>query len=315
MLEHLKELTRDNSNFLHFRWDNPLHSDKPTESQSRTWPSSEDFFHPLNPMYSFFFQRVEQLDFFKIVLLRDGAISLLDFFLRFPTPKGCKTQVLVPADLMFLVPDAWKPQLLAYRMNDPKSFKLTKRLLFYGLISDTCLSWPRFQNVMPEWLKQFPRDASVSAFFAVRNEPIDHLWVDRKTAFEFMSRFQPAFNNLPELLNAQELKGMLSKADVTFINLDLWRSGTGLCTIDNLAFGQEVQVFPRASYHGFKGKKVAEWPMSFRHNLEIYTPECEHNDFNGFMIMKRIATNSTASLPHPIVPKVYDLLAERLSLS
>lgn len=314
MLDNLKALAKDNSNFVNFRWDNPLHNDYSTEQQSRTWPSGEDFFHPLNPMFSYFFKTYEHLDFYKVILLRDGALGLLDFFLRFPTPKNCKAQLLVPADLLFLVPDGWRPKIIAYRLASPRPLKVTKRLLFYGLVSDTFLSWPRFRSQMPDWIKQFPRDASVSAFFAVRSEVFNHQWTDRKTAFEFMSIFQRAFDSTPELLDATEFKSMLAKSDITYINMDIWRSASGLCSIDNQAFGQAVQVFPRGEYKGFTGKPIGSWPMSFTNSLELYTAEAADSDFSNFLFIKK-STPTSLSLPYPIVPKLWDLLSERLTLT
>jgi len=313
MLDKLKQLSKETNNFLQWRWDNPLHAEKPTEQQGRLWPSSEDFFHPLNPIFSLFIQKYEQMEFYKVFLLRDGAHTLLDFFLRFPVPKGREAQLLIPADLTFLAPDAWRPHLISYRMECPRPFKKTNRLLFYALVSDTFLSWPKFQFQMKEWLQQFPKDASVSAFFATRNEPLDHRWVDKITSFEFMSIFQSHFKQSPELLNFEEFKGMLTKSDITYINMDLWHGGTGLCSVDNVAFSQAVQVFPRATYKGFTGKKIGEWPMSFQHKLTLYTTEAKDSDYSSFMFMKKMSPATTISLPHPIVPTLYDLLAERLT--
>ncbi|MBY0517939.1 MAG: hypothetical protein K2P81_13600 [Bacteriovoracaceae bacterium] len=314
MLDNLKKEVEASRHFLTFRWDNPLHADLPTDMQGRMWPSSEDFYHPLNAMFSCFFQTQEHLEYFKVVLLRDGAHMLLDFFLRFPSPKGNVATFLVPADLLFLVPDAWRAKVLAYRMENPRPFKQTKRLVFCSMVSDTCLSWQHFKHHMPKWLERFPKDATLSAYIASRNEPFDHTWTDKKISFEFMSIFQNYFKNAPELLTFLDFKAMCSKTDITYINTDLYFGGVSLCAVDNLVYSQSAQTQPRTRYPGFKGKKIGEWPMSFKHNLTIYTAECEDSDFSPFLFHKKTSLNKKASLPYPIIPALLELLVERLRL-
>src|SRR5690606_1540512 len=100
----------------------------------------------------------------------------------------------------------------------------------------------------------------------------------------------------------------------TYVNMDLWRSATNLCSVDSLAFSQAAQVLPRSIYKGFQGKLIGEWPMSFQHNLKIYTAEAEHSDFFEFMFIKKKTPTSNVSLPHPMMPLLYDLLAKRLTI-
>lgn len=304
MLNEIKELARNSSYFLEDRWSNPLHTSQATERQSCLWPSTDEFFHPLNPMFSAFFNEPRHLNSYDVVLLRDGATTLLDFYMRFPSPKTCRTTFFVHADLYFLVPDAWRGQTHAYRFELPET-KPTKKLVFYALISETFLSWNRFRYKIDKWLMQFPKDADVSAYFAIRNEPINHHWEDRQISFEVTSTVQSHFEKKITFLNHDALKKQGTRGDATFVNMDLLRSGVGLCGIENFFSGQAIQILPRGTYKAFDGEKIGDWPMSFNHKMSLYKGSSPHSDFGTFFFMKK--TNA-----YPLTPKLIDVISERI---
>lgn len=303
------------TNFLNNRYDNPLHTDGFTERQGRMWPSSEEFYHPLNPMFSLFLRTYLQLNFFPVILLRDGALGLTDFFLRFPVPKKTQTRILVHADLAYLVPMAWRSLVLGYRMTGTNTYAPTKKYLFYALISDHFLAWNQLRTILPEWLKQFDSNASVSAFCVSRSEVYDHSWSDRKTPMEFTSSMQLHFKTPIEYLTWNQAKALSSKKDVTFINMDIWRHGVGLCQVDSLMMGKAAQVMPRGQYAGFKGEKIGEWPLSFQHQLDIYTLEAEHSDLEPFIFLKKLSPYIAADMPLPIKTELMELVRKRTPIS
>lgn len=316
MWNELKALCTTDSNFILNRWDNPLHGDVPTDTQGKLWPSSDEFYHPLNPVFSFFFQTPAHIDLFKVILLRDGAQSLLDFFMRFPFPKSIQAKIIVPAELLFLVPDGWRSKVLCYKMETERQMTHEKSYLFYGLVSEASLGWPRFKHYIDKWLIQFDPNAPVSAYFATRNELYDKAWIDRKIAFELASVFQSYFKNKIEFLTWDDLTGISAKSDLTYVNLDLWRYGVDLCGVDSLMMSKATQLWGRGTYPGFKGKKIGSWPISFQHSIGIYTAECDDSDFSHFFFTKKTApVLADVQLPFPIKPELMDLLAERLVVS
>lgn len=306
MFDHLKQLSKHANTFLDNRWTSPLHTDAATEKHSSLWPSSDDFFHPLNPMFSVFFADTRQVNAYDVVLLRDGAHTLLDFYIRFPTPKKSRTLFLVNAELYFLVPDAWRSQTLAYRV-DYAHQKPSNKLVFYGLISETFMSWNRSKYHLPNWLKKFSPDSDVSAYFVVRNEAINHQWDDKTISFEVATTLQHHFNKKIEFLNYESLKKQGSNGEATFVSLDLWRTGVGLCAIENLFMGQAIKVHPRGKYEAFSGEKIGEWPMSFGHKMSIYRGDCPDSDYGTFFMMRKMNA-------YPLTPKLLDILAERLKV-
>ncbi len=308
MLEKIKQYPPKESYFLQNRWDNPLHSSQATDQQGCLWPSSDDFYHPLNTMFSCFFTDEKHLKVFDTVLLRDGLHMLVEFYMRFPTPKTCRTTFYVPADLYFLVPHAWRAQTFAYRMNSPRPHKLQKNLLFYGLISETALNWNRLKFLFADWLKQFPVDANVCAHFAIRNEPYNHKWEDRNISFEVMGTLQHRFKQPVDVMTYPEFIKQGVRSDMTYINLDLYHNGVGLCAIDNTFMGQAIDIYPRGVYADFCGKEIGQWPLSFNHKLTIYEGDCPHEDFTQFLFMRKMNA-------YPYTPKLVDLVVSRLKSS
>lgn len=306
MLEKLKRPTPRGSYFLQNRWDNPLHAAGPTEQQGCLWPSSEDFYHPLNAMFSCFFTDVKHLAAYDEVLLRDGVQTLLDFYLRFPTPKGTKSNFYVSADLYFLVPEAWRPQTKAYRLQSTRPHKMQKSLLFYGLVSETFLTWSRVKRTFPQWLKRFDPNADVCGYFTIRNEPLNHKWEDRTTSFELMSLLQHHFKKPIDIMAHTDFIKQGVRADMTYVNLDRFYNGVGLCSVDNTFMGQAIDIFPRGHYAAFSGKEIGKWPMSFNHQLALYEGGCPHEDFTQFFFMRKMNA-------YPYTPKLIDLVAERLT--
>jgi hypothetical protein len=304
MFNHLKELARTSGYFLENRWNNPLHNQQATERQSCLWPSSDEFYHPLNPMFATFLSEPRHISAYNLVLLRDGAGSLLDFYLRFPTPKSSSTLFLVSANLYFLVPEAWRSQTLAYRINVPE-ITITKKLVLFCLLSETFLSWNRFHNHIDQWLKQFPKDADVSAYFAIRNEPINHNWDEKQISFEVTSAIQNYFDKKLTFLTYDALKKQGAQSDATFVHMDLLRMSVGLCSVENMFRGQAIKVLPRQTYKAFNGEKIGEWPMSFGHKMDIFMGDAPDSDFGTFFLMKK--TNA-----YPLTPKLIDTINERI---
>jgi|GEM_PF-5891830 len=306
MFDHLKHLSKQANFFLGNRWNSPLHTAAATEMMSCLWPSSDDFYHPLNPMFTPFFAETRQVTAYDVVLLRDGAHTLLDFYMRFPAPKKSRTLFLVNADLYFLVPEPWRPQTLAYRI-DYKYEAPTKKLVFYGLISESFMAWNRFRHHIDKWLKQFSPDAEVSAYLAIRNEPMNHNWDDKTLAFEVTAGIQNYFKNKIEFLNFDNLKKQGSNPEATFVSLDLLRTAVGFCAMENMFMGQAIKVHPRGIYQAFNGEKIGEWPLSFGHKMSIYQGECPDSDYSTFFFMKKMNA-------YPLTPKLLDTLAARLTV-
>jgi glycosyltransferase involved in cell wall biosynthesis len=79
-----------------------------------------------------FLRDLQELNSEKITVARDGAIPLLQFFQRHPTPDGIKTRVAVHEELLSCVPPPWQSVIASYRVvsRQPQSGKASSVFLF-----------------------------------------------------------------------------------------------------------------------------------------------------------------------------------------
>lgn len=314
MLETLKLRAAKNKNFLKERWESPIHSQYATDQQGKLWPSSEDFYHPLNPVYSCFIKRPTDLEYFKVILLRDGAYMLLDFFFKFPTPKPNFAQILVPANLSFLVPKSWHSQVICYKVRKECPTQMTNKLVFLALGSECFMSWPIFKSQLGTWLERFQRDSEVSMFFSTRADPVDPDFSEKKLTFEFLAKISRYFDQEITLLTGPELRSKFSKPDNSFINLDLYNSANSLCSMEISASSSGCPVYPRAEYDGFTGKRIGSWPISFNTYFDFYSLESRDCDFEELLYTKKMIPATGATLVYPLVPKLLSIMQNRLKI-
>ena len=72
------------------------------------------YYSPLCPGYLHLFNNVSELNQFKSIQVRDGALGVHRFFFENPAPNGCKTKMLVHSSLSRLVPASWIDQINFY---------------------------------------------------------------------------------------------------------------------------------------------------------------------------------------------------------
>lgn len=96
-------------------------------------PHSEIYYSSLCPIFSFELQKIDSLNLFSHVQLRDGLIFLLDFFLRNPEPKNLRTQISVESSMAAIVPESWRNQVSYYSYKSNVDVKSTQGFYIVGL--------------------------------------------------------------------------------------------------------------------------------------------------------------------------------------
>ena len=104
-------------------------------------PWTEGYASPLNHISLFSITSPSQLTMYHFVLVRDGALTLVDFFNRFPSPVGFKNLFIVHKNLKSLIPDKWCKLILfydfdlirlPYKNKSPADILLAKGLIMEG---------------------------------------------------------------------------------------------------------------------------------------------------------------------------------------
>lgn len=102
------------------------------------YPHSEVYQSPLIPLFLYELEDLEMLNYFPVVLARDGAISLMKFFFENPNPSKVKTPILIHQSLKNLVPLAWKENIAFYNYDAKKIAKVDQSIdkIFLTLFSE-----------------------------------------------------------------------------------------------------------------------------------------------------------------------------------
>ena len=300
-----------NDNFVMARWYHRHHQGTKLNAHDKLWPSSEEFYHPWNPTFADFCHSEEALDLYPTLLLRDGAQSLLDFFLRFPEPGKSKTQVLVHADLSCLVPMAWKEQTKYYRLENSKPNTVTSQLLIYHLLNETPFDRETYSQQLQRFLSQFSNDSEVSLYLGLRDSLYPKQWSERRDFLDLISEFQFYFKKKINILNLDDFKRMAAMPTMTYVNFDFYKASIALCSIDSYMMSSDCQMYPVLQDKAFKGELVGKSPLSFKHEIALYDFKNTHDDFEYLFKLKKISKEG-GCMPFPVLPALMEVLSKRL---
>jgi len=275
-------MTNQENNFVLSRWDRKIHQQTQTKIQHDLWPSAEDFYHPWNPTFGFYFTTEAHLEIYPMLLLRDGAQGLLDFFLRFPLYYSNFSKLAVHADLSFLIPESWKQHTYLYRMEPFRRFEApTQNIIIYALTSYAFLNWPALKTKLDDWIElNIPPSSKVSVYFSQREELYDNISSDRMAGLEILSKLQHHLTSKIEILSLPQFKRFGDDREATFIHLDLWRSSVALCSIDSFMQSRLSQVLPVPRKNSESVIILTRKKVSLNHEIILYRNDSERSEFS-----------------------------------
>ncbi len=80
------------------------------------WPATQEYFNPLNAVFSAQVLSLTTLRSRPIWLFRDGLIPLMWFFKTIPSPKGLQSKMILPIKFANVVPQAWQQNVKYYEI-------------------------------------------------------------------------------------------------------------------------------------------------------------------------------------------------------
>jgi hypothetical protein len=95
-------------------------------------PHGKSYETPFPAFLSYQLKSLQHLNFFDVVLLRDGALPLVKFFLSHRTPNSISSRLLIHEDLAYLVPIGWKEQVYYFRSYQDNPSRSSDTLFLYG---------------------------------------------------------------------------------------------------------------------------------------------------------------------------------------
>ena len=273
------------NNFVKGRYYNKDFQGIGNDSFSRIFPSSEDIYSPENPTFGFFFRKAEHLKQFEQILLRDGALGIIDFFFRFPKWMDGFPVILVSYDLAFLVPKDWQLNVKLYELKDDRETRIDneiKNIVFYSILNESFNSWPLLKNELNLFLKNnFKPSLNVSMYSILKENIYQQNWFEDSSGLELTSEIQFFFKNKIKFINKKELKQNINSKETLFVNLDLYKNVIGLCSLEIDLFKTKGNLHPRNNSKVNGNYFIKNVKLHLNSSLNIYSYHSQNNDFEA----------------------------------
>lgn len=226
-------------------------------------PHAFGYFSRLRPMFSFEVKSLSSINNFSHVLFRDGILFLLRFFKTYPKPNKLKTKVLISKDLAFIVPEAWKKNVLLYNtvVEPTKSSVVRDELVLSVSFGETSFCKESFETLskLVKTKSEIKKVTILPFYNVIRGE--DHLSYDRAYLFQQMEVIRRALAPLEIEFIEYSQRGHLSYEKVFYhcfhpgkvyfndSRLDHEFYGGGALPIGTVLESYDVPLSP---YHGMK---------------------------------------------------------------
>jgi hypothetical protein len=297
MFEKIKRQLEKPETF--FNTDAPYGSDKAynQDINSSLYPLAQEYYHDLNPCFSFNLNSLPFFRKFPIVTFRDGAFSFASFMTQNYSQFNASEQIiLIHKEIEHFVPSHLKSNFLSYQMTQSNRLKIqdAKRIVIIGILSDQVLE---DENQIKEKLKileHVSEEATIHLYLQSRKSPFQQFYLESTLIEPFKWDLFKRFKNQPVFLNSPSLLNLSCLGDAYVINLQSNR----------FMIADSYTDYLLAS----KGATIGEWnttneeeenrllhPISLYHNIEI-SPIQKESVFPELMLKKKILNRNNLIL-------------------
>ncbi len=131
LIEHINP----EQNLLYKKWNIQHRDELFTQLYWSHHPMTEKYYFEANPSFYYEYKNIFDLGRYPIVMLRDGFLGILEFFLLHPKPhKDIDTTLLIPKQFECLVPKLWENQIASYNIyqKNPREDEKADQIFIYG---------------------------------------------------------------------------------------------------------------------------------------------------------------------------------------
>lgn len=138
MLDKVKEIISNSSEdeILYKKWDTAHRSDYFSKVYWHYHPATEKYFFEGNPSFSHEYKNMFDCGRFPIIMLRDGYVGVLEFFILHPKPpRDFRSIVAINKKFTSLVPEKWKGYVVSYSVKQREDTRVkdsSELLVVYG---------------------------------------------------------------------------------------------------------------------------------------------------------------------------------------
>jgi len=95
------------------KWLEPDYLDKQYTHYSQ--PHTQEYHNPIGaPLFLVTIKKLEWLNMFPLIFVRDGITSIAHFFYKHPTPKNIISTLAIPKEAESVIPEAWIDHCITY---------------------------------------------------------------------------------------------------------------------------------------------------------------------------------------------------------
>lgn len=254
------------------------------------FPFTERYFFEGNPSFSYEYKDVFDMGRYPVIMLRDGFLGILDFFLTHPKPsEDMSTNLLIPKQFEGLVPTFWKDRVALYEVKTRKvAFEKSKTLFVHGVgVEETFWKNPceTLYAGLEEKISQFDE---IHCFFPTRTSTFS-LPKDRFVNFH-IDLLKHSFKTLGNDINVHETFDTYNTAlkasdKFSFFNVDKSKVFISDNFIDHLMLklgGEDLR--DQIESH----EEKLEFNLSLNHKIEITNVDFSKSVFNNFYLKQRL---------------------------
>jgi hypothetical protein len=301
MLSKIKEIIAANTedDILYKKWDTKHKDEYFSKVYWHYHPATEKYFFEANPSFFHEYKNMFDCGRFPLVMLRDGFVGILEFFLVHPIPpKDFRSIVLINKRFSRLIPLKWKNYVVTYSITERKQDIIKEKndlLVIYGFGTEDVF-WgksPRkllekYASISQEYKQTvcvFPQRESMlssekeqSKNYALQliKETYKNFGFDVKMALDSQKFFENNKLDNFSFINLDQLGVFISD---NYIDHYLYRSG-----------GRSLNtVYPRE-------EEALEYNLSANHKVIIEEVNFNDNVFSEFYIQYRILGAKELSL-------------------
>lgn len=189
---------------------------------SDLYPLAGDYYHDLNPFFSFNVLNFDFFSSFPVVTLRDGFYSTTVFYtLQFAKLLKNKQTLLVHQNNEPIIPDQLKDKTFSYKMVQPKRIKISeaKQVILIGVVSDQTLE--NYDQILAklEILKEISPQTKVKIYFQTRKNPFEQNYTEHISTTPFMYHLFKKLKNDPQFMTTSDLVQLGLLKETYVINL------------------------------------------------------------------------------------------------
>lgn len=229
------------------------------------------YFSPVKAAFLFQFKSIDSLSYYSPVLARDGALTLLHFFLNNPMPSDPGIKIIINKKLSKLVPTAWLKNILTFKISNIENAQPKKResLILIASMFGSRQSTKNFgTKIIDQFLKNFGHKPKQIILISTASQTAN----DPHTQEQLLKTFSELLFELAKtgidvvIKSLEEMKGE-NLSDLYFQDLNEFNFYYADSFIFHLLLSQGAKELLVDQEPSAAVLKII--PLSFNHQLEI----------------------------------------------